>query len=182
MINKQEYTKTKAKRSLKTKRNTNGDVVSSTYVETSVWTKRLVRMEGMNMCKKKDLMAVLSEVVKSNTDMKLISYMLANQNQKSFVKIKSGDPISIQQLGIMFDVTDRKVRGLIKELEINKLVKRHNKRIYINPFMQLPYGNNKDNNFMVQMMWKNDYQMTEEQLLEVHSVEMSVDREIEVNN
>ena len=137
MINKTEYTKSKSKRSLKTKRNINGDVVSSTYVETSVWTKRLVRMEGMNMCKKKELMPILAEVVKSNTDMKLVSYMLANQNQKSFVKTKSGDPITVQKLSAMFDVTDRKVRGLIKELEEHDLVKRHSKKIFINPY--LPY-------------------------------------------
>lgn len=180
MVNKSEYSKTKAKCSLKVKRNVNGDVVSSTFVETSVWTKRLVRMEGMNMCKKKELMPILAEVIKSNIDMKLTSYMLANQNQKSFVKTKSGDPMTVQKLAVMFDVTDRKVRGLIKELEEQNLIKRHNKKIFINPFIQLPYGNNKDDNFIVQMMWKNNYELTEEQLLEVHSTEMLVNREVEL--
>lgn len=180
MIDKSKYTQTKAKRSLKVVKNEVGDVIASNYAESTVWKRRLVNTKGMNMCKKLSLFPILSRVIKSNLEMNIVSYLLENQSKQSFVKAPNGEPITIQQLASKFGTSDRKVRGLIAELESEDLVYRHAKRIYVNPFIQLPYGNSEDLNYLVQLMWTHKYKYTESQLLEAHSVELTVDRTVEV--
>lgn len=180
MIDKSKYTQTKAKRSLKVVKNEVGDVISSNYTESTVWKRRLVDTKGMNMCKKLSLFPILSRVIKSNLEMKVVSYLLENQSRYSFVKASNGDPITIQQLASKFDTSDRKIRGLIAELEAEELVYRHAKRIYINPLIQLPYGNSEDANYIIQLMWKHRYKFTEAQLAEAYSSDLTIDRTVEV--
>lgn len=180
MINKSKYTQTQAKKSLKTVKNIKGDIIDSTYTSTGIWKRRLVKTNGMNMCRKTLLFEALANTVKSNLEMVIISYMLTNQSSQSFVKDTNGLPATIQQIAKKFNTSDRKVRDLIARLESEDLVKRNSKRIYINPFIQLPFGNSEQNNFIVQLMWKHDYKHSEEELLQAHHTELEVDRTTEV--
>ena len=180
MIDQSKYTQTQAKRSLKTVRNQQGDELSSTYVTTEVWKKRLVKTQGMNMCKKKSLFPILAETIKSNLEMRIVSYLLENQGKKSYVRNSNNEPVTIQQVASKFTTSERKVRGLLKELEDADLVKRFSKRIYINPYIQLPFGNTQEANYIAQLMWTHSYEYTEEQLIESHSTELTVDRTVEV--
>lgn len=180
MIDRSKYTQTKAKRSLSTTTNRTGDVIASTYKETSVWKRRLVNTNGMNMCRKTLLFTALMDTIKSNLEMRIVGYIMTNQSSTSFVKASNGKPITIQQLATKFDTSDRKVRGLIANLEEAELVLRNGKIIYINPFIQLPFGNSEDSNFIVQLMWKHKYERSEDELKQAHETDLVTDRTIEV--
>jgi len=154
------------------KTNQFGNVLSDEQYNTHLYTKRLVKTQGMRMVKQKRFMEILLVTVKSNVDLQIVYQLTSSTGKDGITKDKNGKVLTIKTIASRLGVTDRKVRGVIKILEDEKLLKRVNKIIYINPFIQLPYNNNKDYNHILQLQWLHEFKYSIEELTNIHITEM----------
>lgn len=180
MIDKSQYTQIKAKTSLTTSRNQFGDIIDSKVIRTTVHRKRLVNTGGMRLYWVNKLNKALEDVISSNKDFRIVNYMITNQSASGFVKNSSSQPASVEYIATKFEVTTRKVSGLLKQLIEANVIKKSGRTIYLNPYYVLPYGNSEDANYILQLKWDHDYKYTEEQLREKFSTELTTNREVEV--
>ncbi len=180
MVNINQYTKVKQKSTLKFTKNKFGNIIENSIVKTSIYRHRLVKTGGMRKVWVNKLNTALEQVINSNTDFKIISYILTHQSSKGFIKNNQSKPISINELSILFKISRIKISLLIKKLIEVNILKKHKRILYLNPYLILPYGNNTDDNYILQLMWTHNYEKTEDELKEEYKTFLVIDKEIEI--
>ena len=169
MIVESNYSLKYQKETLKQGFNKFGDLVSSEYTKKQIKEHKLVKTSGMTLMKKKDIFEILEEVVKSNTDIKIISYMIRKQGLGGFVVDGESKPIGINELADMFGVTRRKISSIINSMIEKDFIKKNKRKIQINPYFAIPNNSSKENSFLLQLEWKHNFEKTKEELLEIYS-------------
>lgn len=180
MIDKSKYTKIKAKTSLKVSHNKFGDVVEDTAVSTEVYKRRLVNKSGMVSCRLTTLSAAIHTAINSKKDYAIIDYMLTHYSQSGYVKNYTSAPASIEYIAKKLEIGTKKVSIVLKKLREADIVKKSGRVIYLNPYYVLPYGNSEEANYILQLKWTHDYKYTEEELREIYSTDLQVNREVEI--
>jgi len=180
MVDTTQYTAIKQKSTLKIVKNKFGDTIKDSTVKTIVYKKRLVKTGGMRRVWIGKLNTALEQVINSNIDFKIISYILGHQSTKSFIKNQYSKAIGINELANMFNVSRVKISSLVRKLIEIDIIKKHKRILYLNPYLILPYGNSTDDNFILQLMWSHNYEKTEDELKEEYKTLLTIDRKIEI--
>lgn len=172
-MNKRYYTKTSVDKQEVTTTNQNGDVISGVKTKTITYKLRKIRTDGMSLMRKKTVFDLLPEVANSNLDIRIISKIVKSITQEGFVG--SGTVhTTVTGLAKEFETTPRKVRDVVKRLEEVDLVRRVSKRIYVNPYIILPYGVSQDQGQLLQLRWNDGYTRSDSELLEAVQMEESI--------
>lgn len=151
-----QYIKTYESSHLSEQTNQDGKVVYATKTEIKHYDINLANMQGMKSMKVKKLFEIHDELIKSNIDAKLFTYVVTNQSDKSKVISSGKNGASVKYLASKFLVTERKIQQFISEAIKLDLLKRVGKDIYLNPYLVKPFTATNNMLHQLQIWWDSE--------------------------
>lgn len=151
-----QYIKSYESSYLSEQKNEKGVVISATETKLKHYRVNLANKQGMKNMKAKKLFNIHDELIKSNTDAKLFTYMITNQSKKTKVTVTGSNGVSVKFLAQKFEVTERKVQKFISEAIELDMLKRIGKEIYLNPYLVQPFGSNNHILHQLQVWWDSE--------------------------
>ena len=116
----------------------------------------LANMQGMKSMKVKKLFEIHDEIIKSNIDAKLFTYLVTNQSDTSKVISSGKNGASVKYLAGKFLVTERKVQQFVSEAIKLDLLKRVGKDLYLNPYLSKPFTATNNMLHQLQIWWDSE--------------------------
>lgn len=133
-------------------------VLIRTVTTTKEYKERLGKTGGMRIVQTRTLYQIFNEIVHSNLDMKLVSYMLDNTTLSGEVKEESSKKIAgVNYLANRFGVTRKKVSQILARCIDAELIKKNKRTIIVNPYIQSPYRTSNDGLYILQVWWDSDF-------------------------
>lgn len=151
-----QYIKTYESSHLSEQTNQNGKVVYATKTEVKHYDINLANMQGMKSMKVKKLFEIHDEIIKSNIDAKLFTYLVTNQSETSKVISSGRNGASVKYLAGKFLVTERKVQQFVSEAIKLNLLKRVEKDLYLNPYLSKPFTATNNMLHQLQIWWDSE--------------------------
>jgi hypothetical protein len=151
-----QYIKTYESSHLSEQTNHNGKVVYATKTEVKHYDINLANMQGMKSMKVKKLFEIHDEIIKSNIDAKLFTYLVTNQSETSKVISSGKNGASVKYLAGKFLVTERKVQQFVSEAIKLDLLKRIGKDLYLNPYLSKPFTATNNMLHQLQIWWDSE--------------------------
>ena len=106
--------------------------------------------------KVKKLFEIHDEIIKSNIDAKLFTYLVTNQSETSKVISSGKNGASVKYLAGKFLVTERKVQQFVSEAIKLDLLKRVGKDLYLNPYLSKPFTATNNMLHQLQIWWDSE--------------------------
>lgn len=104
----------------------------------------------------KKLFEIHDELIKSNIDARLFSFMVNNQSKTSMIKISSNYPATTKYMAEKFQVTERKVQKFISSAISLNMLKRVKKDLYLNPYLSSPFSATNNELHQLQIWWDSE--------------------------
>jgi len=150
-------------------------VVNVKKTVTDVFDKKLTCTKGMSLMKKISILDIQVDTCTSNTDVRLFAHMIKRHGQRGFVTNGAGKPIGINELAELFSVSRKKVSSFVASLISAGLLFKHKRNLYVNPYLNLPYGNSGKDNRVLQLMWDDKYEHSYDEVAGVTSIDTSIE-------
>lgn len=151
-----QYIKTYESSYLNEEKNLNGDLIHASKTEIKHYDINLANTQGMKSMKVKKLFDIHNELIKSNIDAKLFSYLVLNQSEKSKIISSGSNGASVKYLAKKFEVTERKVQKFIAHSIELGMIKKIGKNFYLNPYLSKPFTCTNNMLHQLQLWWDSE--------------------------
>lgn len=151
-----QYIKNYESRYLNEQEDANGNVIHANATKVIHYDLNLANTQGMRKMKTKKLFEIHDEIIKSNVDARLFSFIVNNQSLTSRINVSIHKPVTTKYLSEKFNVSERKVQKFISAAIELDMLKRVNKNLFLNPYLSSPFKATNNQLHQLQIWWDSE--------------------------
>lgn len=101
---------------------------------------------------------IFTEIITSNTDMRIVIYLITNTTPEGIVKYKDkNEYIGVLDLASIFEVSRKKVGNFISKCISHGLIKKNKRKLVVNPYIVVPYNTDEKELSRLKAYWDSDF-------------------------
>ena len=135
-----------------------GTLLHKVVVDEVKYKEKQGRTQGMRLTQWTKLSDTMANVISSNLEARMFSYMINNNTKKGEVKLKGKSvTIGIQDIANIFNTTRKTVSKFIKKCIDFGLIKKNKRALVLNPYIVVPHAISNDELFILQTFWDSNF-------------------------